>query len=242
MADSGLALLYRLHRVDEKIQGLRAKAGSLDPGKEATRRLKEFMKETDPVRVRARKLKSQIKDTRSELNSSRNRHESLQERLYSGKVNNPKEVEAIESEIASLKQIETDAEAKLARLQTELEPIEAEANKHEDRVKEFQKEIIGDRRKAVAQHERIKEEHQKLVVQRPKTSKSVPPVLLNQYEALRKRLDGIAMAVVTDDDRCGFCGVKIPAQAIEALRSDRLTQCEGCRRILFIPLAEAEAV
>ena len=105
----------------------------------------------------------------------------------------------------------------------------------EARIEELQRSILRKRKKAGAEQQAIKTAYAEKAVHRAPLAKTVPEPLLRQYEALRATLD-VAMALVTDAQTCGACGVHVPEKAVENIKQDRVAQCEQCRRILFSPI------
>jgi len=58
--------------------------------------------------------------------------------------------------------------------------------------------------------------------------------LLQQYEDMRERKAGVAVASI-ENEVCSACNVKIPSGVLSTLRSqsERLVTCTSCGRILY---------
>lgn len=77
--------------------------------------------------------------------------------------------------------------------------------------------------------------------------------ILGQYDRIRERMKGSAMAPVIQIQRigkaqsiwhCGVCNFNVrPMVVVEIRNQGSLTQCDSCKRILYVPLVEvAETV
>jgi predicted nucleic acid-binding Zn-ribbon protein len=72
----------------------------------------------------------------------------------------------------------------------------------------------------------VKEERAALVA-------SIDPKLLQQYERIRKRWHGVAIAEATDG-RCAACQISMRPQYFQDLKkAEKLITCESCGRILY---------
>lgn len=236
MPDTGLARLFRLHKIDHELHDLKAHAGALDTGQEEAARLKEYLAETDEVRTRAKQLAADLKDLELEAESLQAKKQKFEKQLFDGSISNSREAENVEKEIAMLKEMIDEAEMRELELMETLPSAQEAARGHEEKIEELQKAILRKRKKAVQEHEAIKAQYGETAKKRPAALQGIPEPLLKQYEALRAKLDGVAMAVVTDAETCGECGMHVPERALELIRRDQVVQCEQCRRILFSPV------
>ena len=69
--------------------------------------------------------------------------------------------------------------------------------------------------------------------ERNSASSGLKPQLLSQYERIRKKWHGSAVAEVVDS-RCTGCNIALRPQFVqEVRRGDEVLQCESCGRLLF---------
>ena len=79
----------------------------------------------------------------------------------------------------------------------------------------------------------IKDEEQKLFKIREKFVKDVDAILLRRYQRVRDSLGTLAVVPV-NNETCGGCGAKIPAQrVVEIWQNNKIYTCESCGRILI---------
>jgi predicted nucleic acid-binding Zn-ribbon protein len=239
MPDSALAILYKLHKVDSALHGIRMRANALDAGKEDSEKLKAYMKETDSIRAAAKSASTKARDFESKTEETKEKKARFEEKLFSGELTNAREVENVQKEVAMLGDILETIAANAKEHAQGLPELKKKAKECEDEISVLQKMIVKKRQIAVAAHERLKAEYQVQVKLRPGASSLVPPALLNQYENIRKHHGDSAMAVITEEQTCGACGMHVPEKAKVLVNADRLAACEACRRILFAPVPDA---
>lgn len=80
----------------------------------------------------------------------------------------------------------------------------------------------------------------------------LPKPILGQYDRIRERMKGQAMAPVVHINRvgtksqaiwhCGVCNFNVrPMVVVEIRNQGNLVQCDSCKRILYVPVAEITA-
>lgn len=177
---------------------------------------------------------AKVKEGELEIASLAERIDETDKSLMSGDVSNPKELEALQASLDSLKrQRETfeessvEAMAKVEDLQATLDQKKAKLAATEAEWKNGQKELRTEGAKLQKQYIMLKEK-------RKSASGSIDAQLLDNYEQLRKRKGGIAVAQL-DGDGCGVCHMQVPSGIVSAARSERddLVHCPSCGRILY---------
>lgn len=179
-------------------------------------------------------LEEQQKRADADVDQVRQRKDRDQRRLDAGQVSAARELEQLQSEIASLN-----------RRQAALEDIELEImEKLEDaqhRVGELaaQRESVGRNALAVqrardAAWAEIDEQNAQAQKQRDATAVEIPGDLLSLYEKIRSTSGGIGAAALLKR-RCDGCHLELDPAALNQIRSaapHAVVRCEECRRIL----------
>ena len=84
-----------------------------------------------------------------------------------------------------------------------------------------------------ARKESLNKELQQLLRKRQVILTSIAPDLFARYEELRKRKNGLAVAIV-ENNSCSACGTQLtPSERQEIHRSAKLFLCPVCGRILY---------
>jgi predicted nucleic acid-binding Zn-ribbon protein len=172
-----------------------------------------------------------------ELASTETRIGDLERRMYSGVVSAPRELQAMQADLESLRRRRATLEDAVLDAMAEREPIDleiAELQGERDRL-----DGEGARlRAAVAEAEAaIDAELAEEAGRRAEAAADLPADLTARYERLRERLDGIGAAPLVGG-RCGGCHLSLPATELDRIRReppDALVSCDQCGRILVRP-------
>ena len=233
MPGSGLDALYSLFTIDSALHDLKQHASALDMGQEESARIKAVEAESGPVLQTSRELSQESLTLELEQKSLQAKVDKLYADLYGGKIVNPREVETVEKEIDNVKAHLSKNDERLLELYELLPPAKSQAEAVEREIASLKEAIATKQAASRAQHAKLQEAYKAKAAERAPRAGRVPKPLLDQYELIRGRLGGIAMATVTEGHRCSFCGMHVPEKAFEALGLDRVVPCENCRRILF---------
>ncbi|HET7312304.1 MAG TPA: C4-type zinc ribbon domain-containing protein [Mycobacteriales bacterium] len=169
-----------------------------------------------------------------DIDQVRTRMQRDQQRLDTGQVGSPRELENLQHEIESLKKRQSDLEdeeleimekreavqARLAELKTEQQQVAAALTDAEQR-----------RDTALAE---IGAETEKTQAQRAETVAGLPDDLVALYEKVRTSSSGVGAAAL-HQGRCEGCHLQLNTTDINRIREadeDEVLRCEECRRIL----------
>lgn len=154
--------------------------------------------------------------------------------LYGGSVSSPRELQALQDEVGALRRRTDDLETQLLEILTSLEPIEGslEALDADDGA-------IADERESVAaslkgSEAEVDEAIAAEEVARADAAGGLPAQRVAEYEDLRGRLGGIAVARLVGTS-CGGCHLTLSAVEIDRIRKlppDEPGMCEECGRML----------
>ncbi|MGC9318469.1 MAG: zinc ribbon domain-containing protein [Armatimonadota bacterium] len=230
--------LYELQRIDSAIDKRRLLLAEIDDGtdalqqlQQARERLSELQENLQQMQARQRKLELDLQTVEAEK-------QEKSDRAYGGTVSDPKELSALEKKIAELTRNVGRHEDMILELLEEIDEVEEAVEAQQQRVDRLQ-----------AQHEEItqtyettttraREEIEQLQGQRQEVVSELDASLVSQYERLRERLGGVAVAAVIDET-CQACQVSVPHGRIPMIeRGESVVKCENCLRILVIPAEE----
>lgn len=171
-----------------------------------------------------------------EIDMVTRRAASEEARAMAGKVTTPKELTAIQEEVAALKRRQADLEDALLErmeLRETLERELAELDQRREAVVKEQAEVTRARDEALAAID------QELAVQRAAREELAPRVgegLLALYDQLRARYNGVGAARLVGST-CQGCRVALSTVELNELRKlppEAVKRCENCRRILVV--------
>ena len=231
----GLERILELQELDSAIDRLDHRREALEAGEELSALRKE-MEEADArlgeIRLAADAVASESRRLELEIESMNAKLEAEQKRMYDGSIANPKELEALQHEIASLRDRRGRAEDDLLEQMVRREDLDArgaEAEKDATAARSRVEEVGGD---AVKELDRVGAD---LAARRAEREALVPVFdeeLLELYDELRESKHGVGAAAIVDGV-CQACHEKLSAVELDRLkRTEGVKRCEYCRRIV----------
>jgi hypothetical protein len=198
----------------------------------------------DQVEAVDRKL-AVVDERRGELSRSQVRLEdeiaSLGERanqaekqLYSGSVTNPRELQALQDDVASIRRRISQIEDDELEIMELAEPVDAERDSlaaERARLDADAQRLTGELAEAEAE---IATELAAVRRERDAVAADVPDELWAEYDALRSQLGGVAVARLVGST-CQGCHLALSAVELDRIRKlgvDELVHCEECGRLL----------
>lgn len=191
------------------------------------REIEKLEEEQKEIEKNARKYNMKEKDLEEKI-------KSVKEKLYGGKVSNPKELSSLERQLSDLisekqKTVEDYIENSLylEDLQEKLDILKKELQENQEYYSSLQSEFQSLKDKCNEKLNNIAAEYNE-------TKTGIDNKLLKEYNRLYGRLGGSVIAKLNKDGRCSGCHVTVPSiLQEEALKSSSLVKCESCGRILF---------
>jgi uncharacterized protein len=183
---------------------------------------------------RKHELDRGLKRLQDEVAALEARIDELTRTLHSGAVTVPRELQALQHEQDSLRRRQDHLETEELEIMEELDPLAEGLAGLEARLGELAAE--GERLEAalVQAEAAIEEELTVVVSRRQEAAAGVAPELLADYEQLRERLGGVAVARLTGSV-CGGCHLGLSAAEVDRIKKqppDALVHCDECGRLL----------
>jgi predicted nucleic acid-binding Zn-ribbon protein len=228
-----LNLLIQMQQIDKSIQELLFTAEDNPRKMNQVEQEIQEMQETSQAFVREMEgLKKQRKSLEKEIEEFEQKIKKSQVKLMEVKTN--KEYKAMLTETDDLKKGKSGKEDLLLEL---LEKLEEGTQKEKALKKTVEaKTAEGKLKKDQLEKERLAYEKELLAIhqKREELTSRIDFPLLKQYEFLKDRLKGVAVAEVKDAT-CLSCHMQIPPQLYNELhRKDKIIPCPSCLRILYL--------
>ena len=154
--------------------------------------------------------------------------------LYSGTISNPRELQAMQDEIASLKRRISQLEDQELELMEQIEPLDADLARFADErtaldatATALRAQIAEDEVAIDGQLADVRAEREGLVA-------GVEPELMAEYDQLRPHAGGIAIARLVGGS-CGGCHLALSAVEVDRIKklpAEAPVHCEECGRLL----------
>jgi uncharacterized protein len=155
----------------------------------------------------------------------------LRDQMLGAKTN--EQYRAFQHEIDFVEKEIRKAEDRILELMGESEPLDVNVKKAEIALKEEKQVVEGEKKRA---RERTAVDQSQLDVLHAERKEAVPklkPAVVKEYERIRKKWNGVAIAEVVGG-RCSACQIVLRPQYWQDLkRAEGLMPCESCGRFLF---------
>jgi hypothetical protein len=157
-----------------------------------------------------------------------------QQRLDTGAVSSPRELENLSSEVESLHRRQSDLEDAELEVMERREVVQMQLGKLREEQTELRVSIGDAETRRDTLYAEIDAEAQTLNHNRTETRESLPDDLLALYDKLRASSAGVGAAAL-HRGRCEGCHLQLNTTDLNRLRDapeDEVLRCEECRRIL----------
>lgn len=232
-----LLALLQVQSHDTKLDQLRHQHETL-PARQARDEAVAALAETESIlaaeTVTRDELARQQKRVDDEVELLKAKRTGFDTKLYSGTVSNPRELQDLQEEIASLSRRISQLEDDEIEIMEQVEPVEA-------RLAELQAERTQRQAalESAEQHLTVDEAEVLAAIDaevglRAASVEPVPADLLEEYDKLRIGLRGIGVARLVGS-QCGGCHLGLSAMEtarLHKLPAGEIAHCEECGRIL----------
>ncbi|MDQ3646701.1 MAG: C4-type zinc ribbon domain-containing protein [Actinomycetota bacterium] len=236
--DPTLARLLELQAQDTAIKRLEERRASL-PEAARLREVDAHLAELGADLEIARKQHDEIAREQSRLEGEMGLGDQKiareEQRLFSGAVSNPKELGALQAEVAMLKRQRAALEDELLEVMVHKDQAAETRDSLETEEKALGEEAEQLRRSVTQQTAEIDAELEAHGAEREAIAAAgFPEELLKLYEQLRSTKNGVGAARL-ESGTCQGCHTKVPSREAERMRAEHgLQRCDNCRRILVI--------
>jgi predicted nucleic acid-binding Zn-ribbon protein len=223
--------LYRLQSLDSEGDKKRQRLAEVEAALDESEELQQARQAVEHAEERVRKWAVKQRDSELEVQGLVDKTSRDEQRLYSGTIRNPKELEDLQAEVAALKRWRQQLEENLLEIMLEREDAETAQAQAQGRLDKVQSDWTARQADLLGE----KEDLQAGLAENEQARETLLPSIdagdLRAYEALRRRKGGVAVALLRDDT-CGACGVGISPSLKWQLRQGDLAPCSNCERIL----------
>ncbi len=224
--------LFRLQQVDSKIDRARTKLEAIRQALENDAELREALKRAETTKAEHDRVNQILKNSEAEVKAQSIKIQQTEASLYSGSVKNPKELQDLQKEIASLKKHLITLEERELEAMVNAEQSEMEMETAKTALEILQARLGNEHQKMIADQTALTLEVERLTEERGAVLGPIDAALLQIYDDLRQQKRGVAVTEVTDNF-CSSCGATLNAALQQSARSSKLMNCPSCGRILY---------
>lgn len=233
MAARKVEVLRELQEVDSALDQIRARAARIAEAWGNRAPLETVTRERDAAHATLRQAQAAQRDLDLQLEKLRAKVRADSEKLYSGRVRNPRELQDLQAEVEQDQRLISSLED---RTLAQMDVVEAAQHAAAAADAQYTRAEEAWRRDQLAlrdEHATLKQQSAELLASRQALVQQADPAALRTYEALRRSKGGLAVARVFQHS-CQGCRVTIPTSEEQRARtSTELVFCSSCGRILY---------
>jgi len=225
--------LHRLQQVDRQIDHARLQLEKIRQTLENDTELRESLNYLETNQADHHRANHALKNTEAEVEAQRIKIEQAESSLYGGKVQNPKELQDLQKDIASLKKHLVTLEERELEAMIKAEDVENILQTAKTKLELIQARLGNEHKKLIEDQSALGIILEQLAEEREASLAPIESNLLQIYENLRQQKRGVAITEVSDNS-CASCGATITNSLQQNARSQKqLAHCPSCGRILY---------
>ncbi|HXF60796.1 MAG TPA: C4-type zinc ribbon domain-containing protein [Caldilineaceae bacterium] len=226
--------MYELQRVDltwvkvaRRLQQVQRQLGESEEVRSARQQVAQT--EADMHQWRGKQ-----KDAELESKTLAAKIKETEERLMSGQVRNPKELDALQANLEALRRHRTIVDDHAVEALMQADELAGRLNEQQSILASLEEAWSSGQSELRQEETKLKQNYVLLKRKREALASAMAPALLERYEQMRKRKAGVAIAPV-QNGVCGACHVQLPTGIVNGLRSGNgeLVLCPSCGRYLI---------
>jgi len=225
--------LYRLQQVDSQIDQIQARLKAIREALENDLEIQSATQQFSAADNTYKDAQRALKQSEAEVEKQRIKIEQTEASLYGGRVHNPKELQDLQKDVASLKRyLETLEERELEAMLV-VEASESQSQGAKTRLEHVKASKSDQIQSLALESESLHKNLERLNTERQAVIRDIAQQAISTYDQLRQRRRGIAVVTLTDA-ACAACGTTLtPSQQQTARTTSQLFHCPSCGRILF---------
>jgi len=225
--------LYRLQQVDSKIDLAHKKLEAIQKTLENDAESKEALNRVTTAQADLHSAQQEFKNSSADAESQKIKIEQTESSLYGGGIHNPKELQDLQKDSASLKKHLATLEERELEAMDKAERADAALAAATTQLELIQARVNNDHKNLFADQSLLLKELDKLMEEREAALGPIESSLLQAYEQLRLDKRGVAVTQAVDN-ACTSCGTILSASLQQTARSQKqLAYCSSCGRIIY---------
>ncbi len=229
MSQSGS--LYHLQTLDSELEAVRTRLAEVAALLQDDRAVQTAQAALDDARNRQRQWQTRVNEMEHERASLRDEAAAAEERLYSGRVHNPRELTELQDKVRELTQRRDALEEPLLEAMLASDQAEADCAAAEARLSAAKKEHQQAAGDLAAEERGLSARQAQLEADIAHSRQTIDAQYLSLYDQLRRRPGRVAVTPVIRDE-CGVCHVRLTSQQAQQIHRGEVLTCPTCGRIL----------
>lgn len=228
------AQMYELQRVDVTWEKVRRRLLQIQQLLGETEEVKQARQHVAQTEAELHAWRGKQTDGELEGRSLAGRIQDTEQRMMSGAVRNPKELESLQESLDALRRQRVAVDDGAVEAFEQSETLARQLDDARTALSEVESVWVRGQAELRDEEAKLKQNSVLLKRKRDSVTQAMGTELLERYEHMRKRKAGIAIAPL-QNGICGACHVKVPTGVVSAMRSANhaLVTCTSCGRYLY---------
>lgn len=228
-------VLYALQQIDAQLARAKRRYREVQEHLGESEELQEARAAHKEAQAALSAARGRLHDHELETEGVNQKLRETDERLYSGRVRNPKELSDLQKESEYLKRRRSALEEDVLEEMMAVERLAARDEAAAERHATVETAWRSENADLSAEYDALRQELTTLLGKRKSVARHVSEPDMAEYDALRRLRGGVAVVAVRNDT-CQVCHVQVPMRDVERARDgDLFMYCSGCERILYVP-------
>jgi len=224
--------LYQLQEIDLELEAdekaLTKATGQLGESQTVTRARKKLASDNQHLE----ELKRQQLSFEWDVDDLTTKITAAEEKLYGGRLGNPKELSSLQHEVEGFKSRRTQLEDNVLEIMEQIEQDESSVAGTANELKVLEADWQSQQQQLSNEIDQLKLGLSDLKQKRESLSAGIDPQAIELYDKLKKQ-KGTAVAKV-EQGICQGCRISLSAAQLQQVKTGNLLQCSNCGRILFL--------
>lgn len=233
---ASITYLFEIQQLETRLNNLKIEETKVidDPNYLALEQLNgELEVRLKKAKLQKERISSEIKKFDLDLNDCEAHLKQEEDRLYSGKISNPRELDQIQLKLSEYQHSKQKIEAQILALMEQDEKIIKLIQQHNKKMSSCQQELDQRQKMTKLKLAELKFEQTELEEKISELTPEVPLEWLERYRKIAASHKGIGLAKLKGT-ACGACHVSLSDSLLQKLKrgDDQLCYCENCGRII----------
>src|SRR5688500_12821235 len=225
--------LYRLQQVDSQIDQIQARLKTIQQTLENGNGLRSAKERFSSAEERHKESERLLKLSEADVEKQCLKIEQTESSLYGGKVHNPKELQDLQKDVASLKRHLSTLEERELEAMLVAETTEKDLQNAKSILERLQSNLGDQHRDLARERISLHKDLERLNSERQAVISDIAQQTMALYNQLRQQRRGIAVTTLSDGS-CAACATTLtPSQLQNARSTSQLFYCPSCGRILY---------
>ena len=227
------AQLFQLQQLDLELDRLSAEMQAVATALQGNPELQKRRAEYEIAQQQLQTGLLAQKEAEWTLEDINNRLKAQEQRMFSGSVNNTKELQSLQNEVQRLRAQQSHQEETTLEVIDAAEALQEAAQRRLNALQKAEEAWQQESSTLVSRRDQFAVRQQELQSKRSLHAASVDQGVLARYEAMRRTRQGRAVSKV-EQNACQWCRVILTPSELQHVRiSAELQTCTNCGRILY---------